>query len=188
LLNIVYPVITALGFLFVYPYPAKYVFQFSRNRQKEITNIKKSIEADTLLTAAEARAIRRELYQLEAELEKELSRKNNEIDNLKRELDGLRPNDNSSSSDLNKSNKTSIIPKQPSEEEIKVLIAVGKADRTGEAELLAILGLNSVKGKYLLGESVDDGYLDRDYDQGIGDYCYELTHKGRTLLVDQGYA
>ena len=45
-----YPFLTAMVYLFIYPYPAKKVFEFSRNRQKEISDIKRKIEDETLLT------------------------------------------------------------------------------------------------------------------------------------------
>lgn len=188
LMNIVFPTITALAYIFIYPYPAKYVFQFSRNRQKEISIIKKQIEAETLLTAEEARAIRREIYVLEAELEKELNRKNNEIESLKQELAELRDTDLDNLNNSKENAKVTISTDDPTDEELEVLISVGREDQVGETELLESIKVNAVKGKYLLGELVNREYLKRSYNQGQRAYSYELTHKGRTLLVHRGYA
>lgn len=189
LMNIVFPTTTALAYIFIYPYPAKFVYQFSRNRQKEISNIKKTIEAETLLTAEEARAIRRELYVLEAELEKELNRKNQEIENLKLELASYRESDINSSNDSGDDVQAPMTIADLSDEEVEALKTMTKfVSKAGESDLLELLKVSSVKGKYLIGELVSKEYLHRNYDQGMGEWTYELTHDGRKFLVQRGYA
>ncbi len=80
-----FPFGMSLVYLFGYPYPAKFVFRFTRNRQKEISDIKKEIEEETLLTVEESRLIRRELYKIEEELQQSITRKDSEIEGLRKE-------------------------------------------------------------------------------------------------------
>ena len=84
-----YPIATAVFYLYLYPYPAKYVFEFTRNRQKEISDIKRKIEDETLLSVKESRAIRREIYALEEEMQKDIERKDSEIERLRKELEDI---------------------------------------------------------------------------------------------------
>ena len=70
LTGVVFPLITTVFLLFVYPYPSKLVYEFWRNRQKELKEIKQKIEDETPLTIEETREVRRLSLQLEIEYEK----------------------------------------------------------------------------------------------------------------------
>ena len=62
------PLATTLVFLFVYPYPAKYVFSFWRKRQQELRELKNKIDGETLLTRDESSALKKVNAELEAKL------------------------------------------------------------------------------------------------------------------------
>jgi len=51
--GILLPILTAVAYIFAYPYPAKYVYEFTRRRQKEINEVRQRIEDETLLTIEE---------------------------------------------------------------------------------------------------------------------------------------
>ncbi len=80
------PLGTALFYLFIYPYPAKLVFKFSKNRQKEITNLKKEIEDETLLTIQESRTLRNAIRKMGDQFQEDFSGKDDKIKNLKEGL------------------------------------------------------------------------------------------------------
>lgn len=54
-----FPLITALLYIFVYPYLAKFPYEFSETRKKELKEIKRGIEDETPITQEEANRLRR---------------------------------------------------------------------------------------------------------------------------------
>jgi hypothetical protein len=77
------PLITAAVALFVYPYPARWVFRFWRNRQRELKQIRQQIEDATPLTVEESKQIRRQVIEIQLDYEKQLSQRAEEIGRLK---------------------------------------------------------------------------------------------------------
>lgn len=181
-----YPIITSLVYLYAYPYPSKYVFEFSRNRQKEISDIKRRIEDETLLTAKESRSIRREIYALEEEFQKDLERKNSEIERLKLELEEIDKGKSISIDQLAKSANSiePTIDKSLPEGQLEVLKKVGESEgAVSEQYLIDSESGSHIKNKYNLEELAKNGYLERGYDRNMDIYTYDLTHKGRSYLV-----
>lgn len=80
------PVITAAAALFAYPYPARWVFKFWRNRQRELKQIRQEIEDATPLTVEESKQIRRQVIEIQLDYEKQLSQRGDEIARLKQLL------------------------------------------------------------------------------------------------------
>lgn len=181
-----YPILTAIFYIFVYPYPAKYVFEFSRNRQKEINDIKHKIEEETLLTVKESRAIRGEIFTLEEEHQKEVKRKDNEINRLKEELGNA-----SGSVEHVGSDSADEFPEKDddlTDAQAQMLKEIGESDSAvSERSIVSQASSGHVKAKYDLGELENLGYLKKDYHSGISDYTYVLTHKGRAFLVTKGH-
>lgn len=89
----IYPALTAMFFLFVYPYPAKWVYEFWRNRQKDLKEIRQKIEDETPLTIEESRIIRRQMVRLRAEYEQEIRNAVEVRDELKESESELRANE-----------------------------------------------------------------------------------------------
>lgn len=191
LVGLLYPLITSLLYIYAYPYPAKYVFQFSRTRQKEIANIKRQIEDEALLTVKESRAIRREIYTLEEELQKDLERKDSEIERLKLDIEEISQEKHvvSVEKQLDKPEPSRAISSvELPEGQLKVLQLVGESTgEVGEMWLIKKSSDNHVTTKFNLGELQENDYLKHDYSQELHDYSYELTHKGRSYLVANGH-
>lgn len=80
------PVVTTLIFLLLYPFPARWVYRFWRRRRKELLDIRREIEEETLLTQRESTAIRRRLIDIQSEYDREISRLSQENDDLKKAL------------------------------------------------------------------------------------------------------
>lgn len=185
LLSFIYPLVTAALYLFAYPYPAKYTYQFSRNRQKEISDIKRKVEEETLLTVKESQSLRREINSLEEEYQKLFSKKDSEIEFIKAENLRLQSE--------NISNKKSISEKKLNHSEISennlnkmqenILLEISKKnDSIREADMLQLLGENITESRYYLGELQSRGYIEMNIKTGSGPR-YELTHHGRAYLV-----
>lgn len=77
------PLITAIFFLYVYPHPAKWVYQYWRARQKELKDIRRKIEDETPLTIEQSRRIRRQITDVQADYEEELQRQTTQVAQLK---------------------------------------------------------------------------------------------------------
>lgn len=79
----VYPLATALALIFLYPIPARYVYEYAKKRQRELKEIQQKIDDETPLTKEEARAIRREAIKRTMDLEEELEKQVANVERLK---------------------------------------------------------------------------------------------------------
>jgi hypothetical protein len=89
--GILLPAASTFAYIFLYPYPAKYVYEFTRRRQKEINEVRQRIEDETLLTIEESRKIRAEVLQLEKAHQEIVDRLDVEISRLKLEIKNGQP-------------------------------------------------------------------------------------------------
>lgn len=81
------PLITSLTFLFLYPFPAAWVYRFWRNRKKKLLEIRREIEEETPLTLEESRRIRQELSEGRRRQIEEVQKSEEEIEILNRMLE-----------------------------------------------------------------------------------------------------
>ncbi len=81
------PLATSFFFIFVYPFPARIAYEFWRKQKKVLRDIKQKIEDEELLTKEESRAIRIQLYNLQTEHDREVQRKDTEINDLRKSLE-----------------------------------------------------------------------------------------------------
>lgn len=88
------PLVYALVYLYVYPYPARMVFKHTRENQKALKDIQVKIEDETPLTNEQSREIRRKNRALEEEWERVLSDRQEVIEKLQKEISDLK-NDHS---------------------------------------------------------------------------------------------
>lgn len=86
LLWLVGPAATALLALFIYPYPAKWVYRFWRQRQRELREIRQQIEDSTPLTIDESRKLRRQIIDIQSDYEQQLTKRSEEIERFKKML------------------------------------------------------------------------------------------------------
>ena len=68
----VYPLVTALLFIFIYPWPARWVYAYSANQRRRLRELRREIEGDELITAEEARRLRVSHAALELEFDANL--------------------------------------------------------------------------------------------------------------------
>lgn len=178
--GVLLPAMTAAAYIFLYPYPAKYVYEFSRMRQKEINDIKRRIEEETPLTIEESRKIRAELARIEAEHSEQRDRKDREIERLKAQLNPPRAEDgNRGLVDEPSEEVRSIEPSQ-----LFMLRLVEKLKgRAPEKTLLQRSTQSQVKTEFDLGELVQQSLLKRNYRGDAQDYVYEFTQAGRSYLL-----
>jgi len=80
------PLIITLLYIFIAPYPIRFIYEFWKNKQKELLEIKQKIDDDTPLTKEQSKKIRQEILNLEIEYENSFKRKDEEIYQLKEML------------------------------------------------------------------------------------------------------
>ncbi len=188
--GLLYPLLTTLSFIFLYPYPAKFVYSFTRKRQKELKEIKQLIEDETPLTHEESRKLRRDMASLDLEYKKELERIGAENQRLKDLIEELKKETHVKSlvdfggdkkQKIEKNNKTS---KAVNDEQLTLLELVSRDDFPLERDLIKSSKTNKVKTEFNLGELLNMGLIN-DY-HSSGGTSYSITHEGRTLLVNEG--
>jgi hypothetical protein len=84
--GVLFPLLTSLAYIFVYPYPAKFVYEFTRRRQQELLAIRRRISDETLLTVEESRKLRSELLRMQLAHEETNSRNEATIAEMKANL------------------------------------------------------------------------------------------------------
>ncbi|MDP2591648.1 hypothetical protein Q8W41_19320 [Vibrio splendidus] len=85
-LGVVFPFVTAMLYLFAFPFPAKWIYQFSLERQEELVSIKNRIEDNKQLTVEKSKAIMQQLAEVEKESDALIERKDRVIEAKDREI------------------------------------------------------------------------------------------------------
>lgn len=179
------PLLTTAFMLFVYPYPAKYVYKFWRNRQKELKDIRQKIEDETPLTIEEAKAIRKEALKLELEYESELKKKNEDIKALKEIIAEKQKNGSEVVADMDKASEYTTSSDGMLDNSVikKYLDIVASSRKPYISGLEVETGDGSIKTRYILDELVNMKLLSCGYDQDLDESIYSLTHKGREAII-----
>ena len=192
-----YPFITALLFLFAYPYPALYVYKFWHEKQIALKEAKQKIEDETPLTIEESRNIRRELFRLESEHDKEVTRKDAEIGRMKTIVENLQTtidsfNNISSNNEEYVESKTSSDPdkNELDEDRIEILKLISKGGGTmKDKDIISASSFDKVKTEYYLEDLENNGYLSRKYKSSpVSAYVSELTTISKQIMVEIGFA
>lgn len=179
--GLLYPFLTAAVYIFLYPYPARFVYGFTQRRQRELNALRQQIENETLLSVEESRRIRADVVARDTKHDEELDRLNTELARLRSELAAAQ-------------SSTTEVPSAPQgtsetaatfdESQIAIMKEIEKAG----GELLEKTIVNrskttKVKTEFDLGELHRLMLLKKNYDQSKGDYAYEFTHGGRRMVL-----
>ncbi len=174
------PGLTAAAYIFLYPYPAKFVYEFSRRRQKDINDIRRQIDDETPLTLEESRKLRADIFRSENEYIQQLDRKDAEIARLKAQIAELR--DEEPSLPVTNEREDKRVELEPSQLFMLRLVEALKG-KAPEKALLQRSTQSQTKTEFDLGELVRLKLLTRNYRGSMSDYIYEFTHAGRSYLL-----
>lgn len=181
--GILYPLASALVYVFAYPYPARFVYGFTLKRQREINQIKRQIEEETLLTLEQSRGIRAEYVQIERKHQEEADRLNAEVSRLKAAIDQTQKEPISSPGITMAENVYGNL--EASQLALLQLIET----REGEATLGDLIKTSEepkVKTEFDLGELESRELVHKEYSQERHDYTFQFTHEGRRVLLKHG--
>lgn len=182
--GLLYPTLTAAAYIFIYPYPAEFVFRFTRHRQKSISNIKREIEGEALLTVKESIVLRREINKLEDVFIADLGKKDAEIERLRNELDerNVQNIDTSIISVEGVKKRKSNIELNEIENEILQMLEDSSVSESTIFRLFE--GRKSSNWiKYHLEKLEKMGFISAMIDE-LGDEAWKITYNGRTYLIE----
>ncbi|NOR71534.1 MAG: hypothetical protein GQ532_17920 [Methylomarinum sp.] len=189
-----YPFLSAVSFILIYPYPAKWIYKYWNKQQKELKEIKQKIEDDTPLTLEESRKIRRELLRLESSYDEEVVRKNLEINRLKDivinlENKSLVKDSEFKSKASTKKRVTNPAPTEKLNEDHKlILIDIAKNDGWVITDsYISNSQFDPVKIEYYIENLISMGYVKSVHKSGLG-VATQLTTKGKQFAVEEGIA
>ena len=83
------PALSALLYIFVYPFPSRFVYSYTQKQQAELKRIQQKIEDETPLTQEDARELRSQLRKAAVESDKAIEDRNKTIKSLQEDLKRL---------------------------------------------------------------------------------------------------
>ncbi|MFQ3230867.1 hypothetical protein [Reinekea sp.] len=206
--GVLFPLISALAYIFIYPYPARWVFRFTQTQQTINSNLKKEIEGKTLLTEDEARKLRLKINELEREFESIIEEKNQEISDLKTELqspnelspakqgvlseisinneikqgdlDGIKKDGSKTISESFFSNTSSSL----SNSQINILNKIGNNPFKYQEMGLVYESKNKISTRYDINLLIELGLIKEIPDEMGNGNNLDLTQKGRKFMIE----
>ncbi len=186
-----YPLMTTAFFIYVYPYPAKKVYEFWRARQKDLKEARQRIEDEEPLTREEATMIRSEMYRMTKEHQEEITKRDAEIERIRdiytalnKEKPQYVPNEHSLF-------LVELTELQKYKNEVIYFFGLFKnSSESYESTIMQGLtkkfGCSKVVSEFILGELVAKNLVVRNYNQEMRMQKYELTHSGRRMALQLG--
>jgi len=178
-----YPLASAILYVFAYPYPARFVYAFTLKRQREVNQIKRQIEEETLLTLEQSRIIRAEYVQFERKNQETVDRLNSEVSRLNAALE-LTQKKSLSRPDLPPAERL-YGALEPTQFALLQLLEK-RGGMATQGDLIKGSTEPKVKTEFDLGELERRELLSKDYDQNLHAYTFEFTHEGRRVLLSGG--
>jgi len=192
------PAVTAAIYIFLYPYPALYVFRFTKERQREQNAARQQIENETLLSKEESIKIYSEIRKADAAHREEVERLNKEIERLKDELGNLTTS--STVKVMSDSLKKSVYQRRVADPSIKGMpgkpsitrsqwkilkIIERSSGRIVSNSLIAHLGGRTTQIDFDIQDLLDRKLLSKEYSADGDAIIYEFTQSGRRALLDE---
>jgi hypothetical protein len=174
-----FPLVSALIYVFVYPFQAKFIYEFTLNRQREINQAKRNIEGETPLTLEQSKELRAEFVRMESEHQQVIDRLNEEITSLRSAL-SIESKKVLSKSDRNSSSKEENILEGT---QLTLLKEIDDYDgKVAEDILIAGSPTSKVKTEFDIGELERMNLINKTFED---DRCFiEFTHEGRRALLN----
>lgn|GEM_PF-3309965 len=136
--GMLFPFLTSMAYLFLFTYPAEWVYRFSLYRQGILKEWKVKNEDNDRLSVEKSRAIRQQLADAEREAEEQIERKDRAIESRDREIEDLR----SQLSDIKKQVEEAKLQPEPPKQEQTKQEAPKRITLTEKVEQLIKLGVS----------------------------------------------
>lgn len=182
----VFPLVTTCLYIFVYPLPAKFVFRYVREKQRELKTIQTSIDDETPMSMEESRALKRHVREIVKEHEAEINDRDELIERLRQQPRASSPEGEPTETVVE------VRPPEPPAIRLPVLtpsqlatlkkIAESSSGVTFSRLLPAPSGDLRVRAEYDLDKLVELGFIKRTFQ--AGEYIFNPTPKGRAYLIE----
>lgn len=179
----VFPLLTALAYVFLYPYPARYVYEFTLRRQQETNAIRKKLDDETPLTLEESRKLRLAFVENERRNTENVQRLSEEIARLKDALEDALDSRDAVKPTVALTNELSN-PNSISSDQIHILRLL--ADAGGEMlqqRLISESSQSKIKAEFNLGELEGHKLIARRRNIRDGSVKVSFTQEGRRALL-----
>jgi len=180
LYGLLFPLLVALAYVFIYPYPARYIYEFTLRRQREINEVKQRIAQETLLTFEESKKIRLKYTEKERNYTEEIQRLNEEIEHLREALNAQEKE--------GKPTHLSSADRLYGTLDSTQLLMLQTLDRMGgsatEQELIKQSPSTKTKAEFGIGELENRLLVNKNYSPNEGAYLIKFTHEGRRALLE----
>lgn len=99
------PLLTAVLFIYLYPFPARWVYEFTAKQQKRLRDLRKQIEGDELIGVEEARELRQAHVSLQIDFDRQIKALQTERDTVRQLLESTLQEQRVASEALNATTK-----------------------------------------------------------------------------------
>lgn len=177
--GVLLPLLSAIAYVFAYPFPARYVYEFTLKRQRELNETKRRIADETPLTIEESRRLRAEYVEYERKQTAIIEELHEEVARLNAALD-----ERKTKPELPQLSTAERLYDRIEPTQIKILKLLQSVNgKTYESEIIKKSGKNQIKAEFDLGELLRRGLISREYT--ARGYIIEFTHEGRRVLLEQ---
>lgn len=186
----VWPLLSALVLIFVYPWPARKVYEYARKEQQRLKVIQQKIEDETPLTQEEARELRASVRKAAAEFDKQLSDRDGQIQKLKADLNAADSGPVSAAPVTIRENtgdsamETRDEVPHLSPDQLEILNTIAASPEPYDAYTFyvgRVSGSDRVRRRYNLDELERYGLVGSRLEQG--EHVFEATAEGRAYAV-----
>lgn len=179
--GVVYPLLSALAYIFLYPLPSKYVYRYSRSRQKELKQIQQKIDDDTPMTQEEVRELRKESVRIMQDYEQQIAQRSAEVTRLRDLLAEVQQKQLT----MDTSTALQRVPEfeELNNEQEAILLRIGNnaGDGISPSVFIKQPDADKVVVQHNLDELERFGYITGFHNNS--NYYLGITPKGRTYLV-----
>ena len=170
-----YPLITTLLLIFVYPIPARYVFSHWKEQQRKLKQIQQHIDEETPLTKQDARQIRQDILKATLDFEKEIEKKSLEISKLKELITELE--NQKSIDDLGLQN---VIERS----QLKILNKIADAPKGITIDdIIEFTKGDRIRTEFDIGELERTNCISREFSNELNKIVFKVTHRGLAYIV-----
>lgn len=176
--GLAYPLSTSLIYVFLYPFPARFIYGFMLHQNRKTNQMRQSISKETLLTLEESHQLTTEFIELNQKQLETIEKLNEKVTRLTIGTKGKNPND------LPISKLVNLSQNKLSESQIYLLNLISEeAGVANENRIKKVLSTNILQTDFDIEELVRKNFLERITSiRGEGSKL-RLTHEGIGFLL-----
>ena len=178
--TILYPALSGAAYIFLYPYPARFVYAFTQRRHKELADQQKQISGEALMSIEDARQLRSYLAKREQELLEEVDRLNRIVSVS---VSPTSEKKDETAAPAEQLSKVRTMPVSESQRAILMAIADSADSRIYEDDIRKSLNVKKIEFDYDIHALYQRKFITReDLSTGL---VLGLTQNGRAVVLER---